>query len=163
MNTTNATPYEIVLKPVDLVRVASIRGLAPSMEQIDETLAQLFGTLEAYVERNGGAAGPRMAIYHDAGTGTHMRNTSVEALIPFEGDAWQDEQVTVYVLPHVMEMACTTHKGPYKEIGYAYKALFSWAHDHGYRVAGPTRDVFLTYGKGNRTAQVTEVQLPVAK
>jgi effector-binding domain-containing protein len=163
MNTTDATPYEIVLKPVDLVRVASVRGVVPSMEHIDETLAQLSGTLEAYVARNGGAAGPRMAIYHDAGTGTHMRNTSVELLIPFEGDAWQDEQVTVYVLPRVPEMACTTHRGPYKDVGYAYKALFNWAHDHGYGVAGPTRDVFLTDDEGDGTTQVTEVQLPVAK
>lgn len=163
MNTATVTGYDVALKTVEPIHVAGIHGLVPNVEQLGDTFDRLFGFLEEYVERNGKAAGPHMAIYHDAGTGPIMLDMHVELVIPFDGSSVPDEHVRVYDLPGVEEMACTVHRGLFEEIDRAYKALASWALDNGYEQAGPLRDVYLNCGQGDSADYVTEVQMPVTK
>jgi effector-binding domain-containing protein len=39
-------------------------------------------------------------------------------------------------------VASIVHIGPYEELGMVYPALATWIHDHGYEMAGPSREVF---------------------
>jgi effector-binding domain-containing protein len=163
MNTSTAAVYEVTLKTVEPVRVAAIHGVVPSVEQFGDTFDRLFGILEEYIGPNGGAAGPPMAIYHDAGTGPRMLDMHVELAIPFNGGAVESEQVRVYELPRVEEMACAIHRGRFEMIDNAYGAVMAWVEEHGYRLAGPMRDVYISCGEGDSPDYVTEVQFPVAK
>ena len=62
-------------------------------------------------------------------------------------------------------MACVVHRGPYENIGQAYKALMAWIDINGYQINGPDREIFLKGPgkilKGNPRDYITEVQLPV--
>ena len=162
MNTSTAAAYEVTLKAVVPIRAAAIHGVVPSVEQLGDTFDRLFGILEEYVGPNGGAAGPPMAIYHDAGTGPRMLDMHVELAIPFNGPATDSGEVRVYELPRV-EAACAVHKGRFEEIDRAYNAVTAWIEEHGYRLAGPMRDVYISCGEGDSPDYVTEVQFPVAK
>ncbi|MCA9908879.1 MAG: MerR family transcriptional regulator, partial [Anaerolineae bacterium] len=72
--------YEVVLKQVDPVRVASVRAVIP----IYSDVGQLFGELFGYLMPNGiHPAGPTMAIYHDPEY--RESDCDVEALIPVSG------------------------------------------------------------------------------
>lgn len=163
MSTYTATAYDVVIKPVGVIRVASIRSTVPDIDQIGDTFDRLFGTLENYILHNGRATGPHMAIYHDTGTGPDMLNMSVELALPFEGAAVDDDQVRIHNLSPVENMACTIHRGLFEEIGRAYEALFTWVRDNGYTVAGPTREIYMNCGKGDGPDYVTELQVPVTK
>jgi effector-binding domain-containing protein len=155
--------YEVTLKTIEPIHVASIQGMVPEVRQIADTFDRLFGILEGYVERCGGGAGPPMAIYHDAGTGPRMLDMRVELAIPFNGVAAAGEQVRVYNLPRVVVAACVIHVGPFETIGNAYEALYTWTREHGYTVAGPSREVYLNCGTGDSSTYTTEVQFPVTK
>ena len=161
MNTITATTHDVVFKAVEPVQVAAVRGLVPNVMQVGDTFDRLFGLLEEYVQRHGAAAGPPMAIYHDPGTGPQMVDMHVELAVPFEGASVKDEQVHVYDLPGVQRMACLVYRGPFEEISGAYNALKSWIEKNGYRVTGPSREIYLSCGSGDSSGYVTEVQFPV--
>jgi effector-binding domain-containing protein len=163
LNTSTATAYDVTLKTIEPIRVAAIHGVVPSVEQLGDTFDRLFGILEEYVGPNGGPVGPPMALYHDAGTGPRMLDMHVELAIPFNGAAVESEQVRVYELPRVEQMACAVHKGMFEEIGRAYDAVTAWVAEHGYRLARPMRDVYLSCGEGDSPDYITEVQFPVAR
>jgi effector-binding domain-containing protein len=159
--------YDVVLETVEPLRVASIHGVVPSVEEVGDTFDRLFGILEEYVKRNGYRTGPPMAIFHDSGSGSRMLDMHVELAIPLEGDVPASEpsreQVRVYELPRVEAMAHVVYKGPYEEIKNAYEALFAWAREHEYKVAGPSREIYLSCGEGDSRNYLTEVQFPVVK
>jgi effector-binding domain-containing protein len=163
MSTAAATRYNVTLRSIEPVRVAAIHGLVPGIEKLGDTFDRLFEALEGYVGRHGRAAGPHIAIYHDSGTGPRMVDMSVELAIPFEGSAVSDGEVRVYHLPRVDEMVCVVHRGPFERIGHAYDALLDWVEQNGYRLAGPSREVYLDCGEGDSSRYTTEVQFPVAR
>ena len=163
MNASAAVAYDVALRAVEPIRVAAIRGVVPDMEQTGDTFDRLFGILEECVERNGGAAGPHMAIYHDAGTGPWKLDMRIELAVPFEGAGFSAEHVYVHELPSVGQMACVVHNGPFEEIGNAYNAVMEWARERGYHVAGPSREIYLSCGDGDSAKYVTEVQIPMAR
>jgi effector-binding domain-containing protein len=163
MNTSAAVRYDVKIKSIGPMRVASIHGLVSDIEHISDEFDNLYLILEEYVESNGKAAGPHMATYHDAGTGPRMLNMHVELAIPYDGPIIGDEQVRVYEMPGVDAMASVIHKGRFEEIHHAYSALFTWVQDNGYRPAGPMRDVYLNCGEGDSPDYITEVQVPVAR
>ena len=57
------------------------------------------------------------------------------------------------------------HEGPYEQLGHAYAKVFGHAKSKGYRVATPTREVYLKgpgmIFKGNPKRYLTEIQVPV--
>jgi effector-binding domain-containing protein len=152
-----------MVKRVGPIPVASVYGVVPSVVEFGDTFDRLFSILEEYVARNGRAIGPHMAIYHDACSGPRMLDMHVELAIPFEGAAATDEQVQVYDLPAVEEVACVIHEGPFEEIGHAYDALAGWIRQNGYRLVGPRRELYISCGEGDSSRYITEVQFPVAK
>jgi effector-binding domain-containing protein len=40
-------------------------------------------------------------------------------------------------------IATTVHHGPYEEIRPAYDAIAAWVQEHGRRLAGPPREIYL--------------------
>ncbi len=152
--------YDVIIKNVAPLRVAEIRGIAPSMEQIGPTLNQLFDQVMDYITQQGATlVGPAVALYYSV-----EQNVHVGACMPFEGALSDSEQVKVVSLPAVETMASTIHHGSFSTLNQAYGAIFTWIEANGYRINGPTRELNLEYERdGDPSKYVTEVQFPVEK
>ncbi|MFH1330544.1 MAG: MerR family transcriptional regulator [Actinomycetota bacterium] len=60
------------------------------------------------------------------------------------------------------EVAVIVHVGPYEAVGESYQALADWIGQHGYRVSGPCRELYLSSPMEPGQA-VTEIRMPVEK
>ncbi len=155
--------YDVILKKVAPLKVAQVRGVTPSMEQIGPTLDRLFDQVIAYIGQHGAiAVGPGITLYYDAEF--RDRDINVGACMPFEGSLNDGEQVKVETLPAVETMASAIHSGSFSTLHQAYNAILKWIEANGYSICGPTRELNLEYERGGDQAKfVTEVQFPVEK
>jgi effector-binding domain-containing protein len=155
--------YDVILKKVAPLKVAQVRGIAPSMEQIGPTLDRLFDQVMAYIGQHGATiVEPATTLYYDSEY--RDRDISVGACMSFEGSLSDGEQVKVETLPAVETMASAIHSGSFSTLHQAYNAILKWIEANGYSVCGPTRELNLEYERGGDQAKfVTEVQFPVEK
>ena len=155
--------YDVVIKRVTPLKVAQVRGIAPSMEQIGPTLDRLFDQVLGYVSQHGAVpVGPGITVYYDAEY--RERDINVGACISFEGSLNDGEQVKVVELPAVETMASVIHHGSFSTMNQAYNAILKWIESNGYHISGPTRELNLEYERGGDQSKfVTEIQFPVEK
>jgi effector-binding domain-containing protein len=67
----------------------------------------------------------------------------------------------VRLLP-AAQVASTLHTGAYDTILQAYGALGTWVASNGYRIAGPSREIYLkSHESGPPEGFLTEIQFPV--
>ena len=160
---TTMPTYDVILKKVAPVKVAQVRGIAPSMEQLGPTLDGLFNQVIAYVSQQGANfAGPAITVYYSMEENDH--DIGVGACMPFEGSLPGNEQVEVVTLPAVETMASTIHHGPFSTLNQAYNDMLKWIEANGYRISGPNRELNLEYERGgDQSKYVTEIQFPVEK
>jgi len=154
--------YEVVVKKVEPLRVASIRQVIENYSAV----GQLYGELFGYLGRNRAQpTGPAMAIWHDQEY--KEKDVDGEAAVPVGPSVQGNERVKVQDMPAVATMACTVHKGSYQNLNQAYSAIMSWIGANGYQIAGPNREVYLYCGNGparqDDESYVTEIQFPVRK
>jgi predicted transcriptional regulator YdeE/DNA-binding transcriptional MerR regulator len=159
----NLPRYEVVIKDVDPMWVASVSGLLPSYEDAERIFDRLFTEVYAYADRQGVRnPGPSIALYQDAPV--EGESIPVEALVPLPGPFPPAEPVRVYHLPRLEAAASLLHHGPFAALGDAYQALFQWIKSNDYRVCGPAREIYLRFQRGeDQNQSVTEIQLPVKK
>lgn len=154
--------YDVVLKKVEALNVASVRGIIPSYQDISRLYKELFSYLG---RKRVQFAGPTMAIYHDSEY--KEKDPDVEAAVPVAGNVTGSEKVKIQNLPEVEQMASVIHRGPYENIHLAYQALMSWVESNGYQIAGPDREIYIKGPgqilKGNPKDYITEIQMPVKK
>jgi DNA-binding transcriptional MerR regulator len=154
--------YEVVIKKVEPVLVAGIRELIPNWEQVNPTLNRNFDAVYAYVGQQGGRpAGPAQDIWYSMDdSGVDM---DVEATAPIAAPIPESDTVKVHTLPAVETMASTIYKGGFENIGEAHMAVIQWAESNGYRLAGPSRELYHQYERtGDPALWLTEIQIPVA-
>jgi DNA-binding transcriptional MerR regulator len=153
---------EVVVKSVPEVRGLGMRAKVAGPAGI----AEVFGDGFAGLGRAGaGLAGPPLVVYHDP-------EFSPESI---------DMEVVYPVAPGVKgplatpagrtlgartvpggEVAVLLHVGPYETLGESYQALAGWIGQHGYRVSGPPREIYLT-APADPGPPVTEIRFPVEK
>ena len=152
--------YQIVLKKVEPMKIASVRGTVPTYGDImmlGEKLLPLYKNHAAKI------AGPFLAIYHDMEY--REKDVDIEVAIPVNGDLEIEEPITVRELPGEDTVASMIHRGPYENIGEAYQALMTWCEANGYELAGPDRELYLASPPEVKDPAdyVTELQQPVKK
>lgn len=155
--------YEVIVKQAPAERVAGVRGIVPDFDGtqsqvFDALFDKAFGYVYGHGVRNAGCG---IALYfNDDGS---MKNAPVEAAVQI-GDATlaSGDGVEVHELP-AATMATTVHKGHFDSIGQAYDALMQWIEANGYRIAGPSREVYLKFSREDLAGNVTEIQFPVEK
>ncbi len=161
--------YDVVIKRIEPIRVASVRGIVPTPPEqgpLWEELGKFFSGRSAKTHC------PCLTLYHD--TEYKERDWDIEACQPIDGDLAGAGRVKVHTLPAVEAMACVVHHGPFKTIGEAYQAIMQWIDQNGYRICGPGREVLLREPEpadpGTQMAAsqidpetVVEVQYPVEK
>jgi DNA-binding transcriptional MerR regulator len=157
--------YEVLLKEVDALLVASVREMVPLDRGLGKGLGQPAGKVVSYLHQQGIQPGsPVLVLLHSR---TEQRDDGlfldVETAFPLSSPLPGNEQVISRTLPGGV-MACTLHTGADLFLGQAYAALYRWIQDNGYQVISPARQVRLSYGTQMEPAQyVTEVQFPIGK
>jgi DNA-binding transcriptional MerR regulator len=163
--------YDVVVRPVEPLLVASMRRRVPGAEAIE----RLFEEVEAYAASDHARAPqPPLALFHDAEY--REQDLDVEVAVPLSKRVPDSKAADVRELPAVPSMACVVHAGSYATIGQAFADLLGWVGTQGYQVAGPHREVYLRFGAGDLTldlpdvyltdeadAYVTELQVPIER
>jgi DNA-binding transcriptional MerR regulator len=161
--------YDVVIKKVDSIKVASVRGVVPAPPE----QGSLWGELEGFLaELHVRPAGACFSVYHD--DEYKERDWDIEVCEPISTDLTPGKRVQVRELPSVETMACTIHHGPFTTISEAYNAIAKWIEANAYHTCGPSREVYLREAKpvGSRETgavsqndpdAVTEIQFPVEK
>lgn len=158
----NMPEYEIIIKELPPLRVASVRGTIPTYPE----QGRLWGELERELrQQRFQTSEPCFTIYHDPEYREHNIDCEVCELV---GNApIQDSgQMKVYELPAVTA-ATIVHHGSFDTLTNAYTAILKWIPENGYRIAAPEREVYVYNGNGptrqDDPSYVTEVQFPVEK
>jgi effector-binding domain-containing protein len=145
---------QIVEKDLQPVLVAGVR-MTGRYSDCGQGFSQLFRRLGRHI------AGKPMCLYYD---GEYRENDAdFEPCLPIRREL-QVEGIDVRQLPggHCVSLL---HQGPYEELGRSYACALQFAHDHGYEVQLPTREVYLKgpgmIFRGNPQKYVTEIQLIV--
>lgn len=148
--------YDVVIKKVTPVRIASIRDVVANYSAQGE----LWGELEGYLaQHNVKPVAPCITIDHNEGY--KERDVDLEVCEPIDAALPTTDRVHVYDLPAVETMACTVHHGPFNQLSNGYQALMQWVEANGYRFTGPSREVYLHIG--DEESNVAEIQIPVEK
>ncbi len=152
--------YDVVIKAVEPVRVASLRDIIPNYSEQGHLWDELGEHIKA---SNTKIVPPCMVIYH--GTGCNEEGVDAEVIEPIIGDLSDTDRIKVKLLEVVKEMACVVHKGSFQTLNMAYSAISNWIEENGYEIIGPQRELYL---KGEWITKdpneyVTEIQFPVRK
>jgi len=153
--------YEVLLKQIDPLLVASIRESIPIISK----RGHLHEALSAYLhQQDVQYTQPELLLLHSSHE-LHDEGMSidVEVAIPVSTALSGNEQIRIRTLPGGF-MACTVHTGDDLFLGQAYVTLYRWMKDNGYRLIGSPRQVHLQHAQDMDPSQyVTEVQFPVEK
>lgn len=153
--------YDVLLKQVDALLVASVRDMVPLADGLKTLSEKLVASLQQYQVQ---PEPPLLVLLHSR---SQQRDDNLvldmEIALPVATSLPANERIIIQTLPSTL-MACTIHTGPDLFLGQAYAALYRWMRDHGYQIAGVPRQIRLRYDAHMNSAQyVTEVQFPVIK
>ncbi|HET9913939.1 MAG TPA: MerR family transcriptional regulator [Anaerolineales bacterium] len=150
--------YEVILKRVEPLRVASVRRIIPSYWEERPLWTELFDQLQEVGIK---AGSPCLSIYHSG-----EPEIDAEVCAPVPADTKPVSGLSIRTLPAAETMASTIHQGSFAGLANAYAELLKWIDAHGYRKTGPDREVYLRlpeeYSRRDENA-VTEMQVPISK
>ena len=151
--------YEVVLKTIQPITVASLRETLPKYAAV----GSLFNELYDYLYRNEVKLGNYcIAIWHDAGY--KESDVDAEAVVSVDKLLPECDRIKVYELPGCDRAACAIHHGSYNTISQSYNYLLTWMENNGYRIVGANREVYIQGGQEqDNESYVTEIQFPVEK
>ena len=153
----NMSKYDVVIKKVAPVRIASVRDVVANYGAQGE----LWNELEAYLaQHNVRPVAPCLTLDHN--DSYKERDVDLEVCEVIDAALPSTDRVQVRELPAVEQMACTVHHGPFPQLNQGYQALMQWAEANGYRFTGPSREVYLQVSSDDST-NVAEIQIPVEK
>jgi DNA-binding transcriptional MerR regulator len=162
------SPFDIVVKPVDPLWIASLRQIVPTAEGMGVLCWRLHEQLKHWAGSSGvklrGLPAPHVLnLYHN--TDYTEVDLDLEAAIVIEkpkNGAGASGAPTVHELPGVPMMATGVHRGEPTTIGPLIRALLTWIGVNGYTPAGALREAHLTPRDSDpATGRVIEVQVPV--
>ncbi|MBX5327143.1 MAG: GyrI-like domain-containing protein [Candidatus Bathyarchaeia archaeon] len=150
---------EIKLKKNESFQAAIIKHVGPYSDA-----GRLYNEIAKWItQKQLCITGPPFGWFYDNPEEVPAQKLRSEVGFPFEAEAKPEGRIEIKKIP-VQEVLYTTHRGPYREVGPAYSALFQYARKHGYVLKGCPIEIYL-----NDPATVpenellTEIQLPVKK
>ncbi|SEQ87971.1 effector-binding domain-containing protein [Virgibacillus subterraneus] len=164
-------PYmnEISIKQVEPILVASVRKSIQKANSLsfDNFCESLWSTVNKHINKmNSKRSVPCLTMYHSGlFINTDSRQIDMEVVEPITNVIPESNDVKVYELPLVENMASIVHTGSLSTIGETSNTMHKWSSDNGYSTNGPVREI---YHKGdwltdNPDEFVTELQFPVRK
>ncbi|MCI0398199.1 MAG: MerR family transcriptional regulator [Chloroflexi bacterium] len=161
-------PYDIVVKPLEPVALASVRRVVPAVAEMGQYCQAMYVQLYVGLARlRVKPLAPEITLYHaeeytetdlDVETGVVID----PAVLP---DPPQDAVVTFRQLPAVPLAACLVYEGPFGEMLPAILELLKWIGLHRHTPAGFMRELHLS-GPAHEAEQegetaVVEFQIPI--
>lgn len=166
------SPYEVILKEVAPVTVASARTIVPTIPDMPDYRCDMYKGLYAWLDAHEvkpASVGPEMAVYHATEFAEHDIDMEAAVVIGSSEEVWSGSQTAVQELP-ACDVASVVHRGPLWDVPDAISALFAWIGENGCSAAGPYREVHLFWRENDLAASpgglesvVIEMQLPVGK
>jgi DNA-binding transcriptional MerR regulator len=157
--------FEVQLKEVPDQPLLSVSAqAAPGM--VGQAIGAAFGTIIPVAVKRGvyvPDAPPLIIVHQDTPEGGHTGGIAFEAGVPITRLIEGRQGIVSTVLPGGM-VASVVHVGPYHELELIYPMLGAWIEAHGYRIAGPLRNLLLTNPTqlADPTGYHTEVQWPLS-
>ena len=150
---------KVDLKQIPTLTVATVQSTG-SFADVSEVFMELF----QWVLVNGGRASSYpMALFPDPPDKLPPDEIRFEACIPLdiEGGLEPGDGVTIRQLPETT-VAFVRYEGVPGNVGLAYERIFTWAAENGYKIEGPSRELYLTNPMQTPEEElVTEIQVPV--
>jgi DNA-binding transcriptional MerR regulator len=153
--------YEVVLKTIAPMLIASRTVTIPTNDQVPKYLNPAFCAAHDYAAEQGAKfTGPCFAIWHQAAA-VH-ENEVAEAAYPIDRPLPGNDEVNVYELPQA-QVAAAVHHGEFENFVQLHTVLLKWIEANGYRVAGAYREFYLEHDPKHMDESATEIQYPVEK
>jgi DNA-binding transcriptional MerR regulator len=153
--------YDVLLKTVPPVLIASRKITIPANNQVPAYLPKAFREVLAYVKVQGArVSSPDFAIWHQPAE--VLVNEIAEAAVAVDRPLPATDRVAVYELPQTL-VASVVHRGALEGFTQAHKALLGWIEANGYQTTGTYREVYVAFNHQNMAESITEIQYPVEK
>jgi len=150
---------KVNLKKTEPMRVAVINHVGPYSQvgKLYEEIAKWLGQKQLEI------AGPPFGWFYDNPEEVQAHKLRSEVGFPFKGEAKPESNIKIKEVP-AQEVLYAIHKGPYREVGPSYAALFQYAREKGYIPLGCPMEIYLNDpAKVPENELLTEIQLPVKK
>ncbi len=153
--------YDVVIKTVPAMLVATCRVTIPTNDQVPKYLKPAYKLVYDYLREQGVKDnGLCLTLWHSPAD--VYANEDAEAVVPVDRPLPGTDQVKVYELPPT-QVASVVHQGDFEEFTQGHAALLEWIDANGYRIVGPYREIYIKHDKANLSDTTTEIQFPVEK
>ena len=153
--------YDVVIKTVPAMLVASRRVTIPTNDQVPQYLGPAFTEAYDYIRKQGARdTNPCIALWHSPAD--VYENEDAEAVVPIDRPLEGNDKVKVYELPST-QVASVVHQGNFEDFTQGHAALLEWIDANGYQIVGPYREVYIKHDKSHLSDSTTEIQFPVEK
>ena len=153
--------YDVLVKTVPALLIASCRVTIPTNDQVPAYLAPAYAKVYDYLREQGVKDnGLCLTLWHSPAD--VYENEDAEAMVAVERPLPGTHDVKVYELPPT-QVACVVHHGDFAEFTQGHAALLEWIPANGYQIVGPYREIYIKHDKKNLLHTITEIQIPVEK
>jgi DNA-binding transcriptional MerR regulator len=153
--------YDVVIKTVPAMLVASRRVTIPTNDQVPQYLGPAYTEAYDYVRKQGAKdTGPCFALWHSPAD--VYENEDAEAVVPIDRLLKGSDKVKVYELP-AAQVASVVHQGNFEDFTQGHAALLEWIDANGYKIVGPYREIYIRHDHRELADSTTEIQFPVEK
>ncbi len=154
---------DIVIKQTQPVRVAQASAGGLTHADIGAAFGRLIPQVIAHLEAAGAEPGISVAVYEDDGGAVPEGEIVLHAGFAIaDQDVPSSETVRVVNLPTI-EVAAAVYRGGDDGIMAAWEALVRWIDDSGYRLVGDCRELYHEWHDDDGSANVMELQQPIAR
>jgi len=150
---------EVKLKKTKPIRVAVVSQVGPYSEA-----GKIYGEIAKWLgEKRLKITGPPFGWFYDNPEEVEAHKLRSEVGFPFKGEAKPEGNIKIKEIP-AQEVLSIVHKGPYREVGPSYAALFQYAREKGYVPQGCPMEIYLNDpAKVRENELLTEIQAPIKK
>ncbi|GAA1969755.1 MerR family transcriptional regulator [Microbacterium deminutum] len=150
-------------RPMDAVTVYAVEGRAPGMgpENVTPVVDQILPGLIRAIEASGGALNEPGVFWYEAVPDSE--ELAVHVSFTADADPREADGYEVVELPPIGTAAVLTHYGDMPSIGRSWMALMEQIVADGYRISGPTREIYVEAGSEDQSTWVTDLVAPVEK
>ena len=157
----NMPTSDVAIKTVPPILVAARRIRIPTNDMVPAVLGTAFTQTYDHVRAHGGkVVEPCIALWHTSAD--TYADEDAEAIVPIQRAIPESDAVSVYELAGGT-FACAVHHGEFAEFTQLHPELLRWIEANGYRITGPSREVYVQHNPQHPGNSVTEVQYPVEK
>ncbi len=160
---TGTMSTAVEYRPIDGATVYAVEGRAPGMgpENVSPIVDQVLPALIGAIEASGGKPIEPGIFWYEAVPETE--ELAVHVSFTADAEPRPADGYEVVELPPISTAAVLTHYGDMPSIGRSWMALMEQIVADGYRIVGPTREIYVEAGSEDQSDWVTDLVAPVER